>query len=279
MRIALGIEYDGVAFRGWQTQPGGGTVQDALEAALAQIAGMRINVVCAGRTDAGVHATGQVVHFDVPLERPLTAWVRGVNAFLPLAVAVRWAQPVNENFHARFSAIARRYRYVLLNRPQRPGVGHGRLGWFHRPLDAERMQQAAALIVGEHDFSAFRAAECQAKHPIRTMFQAQVRRLGELLVFDFEANAFLQHMVRNLVGSLVYIGQGKQPIGWMRELLAAKDRRLAAPTFAADGLYLVGVRYEACWGIPARVEVIPEWIGQYADVTCQDLRSGAAARD
>lgn len=261
MRIALGIEYDGASFRGWQTQPGGGAVQDALEAALARIAGGKIHVVCAGRTDAGVHATGQVVHFDTPAERPLTAWVRGANTFLPPAVAVRWAQPVGDGFHARFSASARRYRYLLLNRPQRPGVGHGRMGWFHWPLDAERMQQAAALMVGEHDFSAFRAAECQAKTPVRTMREAQVRRLGDLLLFDFEANAFLQHMVRNLVGSLVYIGQGKQPVGWVSELLAAKDRRLAAPTFAADGLYLVGVRYEAHWGIPAMAETPPEWMG------------------
>ena len=261
MRIALGIEYDGASFRGWQTQPGGGAVQDALEAALARIAGGKIHVVCAGRTDAGVHATGQVVHFDTPAERPLTAWVRGANTFLPPAVAVRWAQPVGDGFHARFSASARRYRYLLLNRPQRPGVGHGRMGWFHWPLDAERMQQAAALMVGEHDFSTFRAAECQAKTPVRTMREAQVRRLGNLLLFDFEANAFLQHMVRNLVGSLVYIGQGKQPVGWVSELLAAKDRRLAAPTFAADGLYLVGVRYEAHWGIPAMAETPPEWMG------------------
>lgn len=256
MRIALGIEYDGMAFRGWQTQTGGGTVQDALETALAQIAGVPIHVVCAGRTDAGVHATGQVVHFDTLVDRPLMAWVRGVNAFLPSAVAVRWAQPVSENFHARFSAVARRYRYVLLNRKQRPGVGHGRIGWFHRPLDVVRMQQAAALTLGEHDFSAFRAAECQAKSPVRTMYEAQVRWLGQLLVFDFEANAFLQHMVRNLVGTLVHIGQGKQPVVWMRELLMIKDRRLAAPTFAADGLYLVGVRYADCWGIPEMVETM-----------------------
>ena len=256
MRIALGVEYDGTAFHGWQTQPGGGTVQDALESALAQIAGERIVLVCAGRTDAGVHATGQVAHFDSAVERPLTAWVRGVNALLPRAVAVRWAQPVGENFHARFSALARRYRYLLLNRPQRPGVGHGRIGWFHRSLDVERMQQAAARVLGEHDFSAFRAADCQAKNPVRTMHAAHVRRFGELIVFDFEANAFLQHMIRNLVGSLVYIGQGRQPVAWMSDLLTMKDRRLAAPTFAADGLYLVGVRYESCWGIPEMTETM-----------------------
>ena len=250
MRIALGVEYDGGALRGWQTQPGGGTVQDALEAALGRIAGVPIAVVCAGRTDAGVHAAGQVVHFDTQAARPLTAWVRGANSFLPPAVAVRWAQPVGDAFHARFSAYGRCYRYLLLNRPQRPGVWHGRAGWYHRPLDEARMQRAADLLLGEHDFSAFRAADCQAKTPVKTMRHAEVRRVGEMLVFDFEAGAFLHHMVRNLVGSLVYVGQGKHPPEWIGELLAARDRTLAAPTFAAAGLYLVGVRYEECWGLP-----------------------------
>ena len=250
MRIALGVEYDGGALRGWQTQPGGGTVQDTLEAALGRIAGAPIAVVCAGRTDAGVHAAGQVVHFDTQAARPLTAWVRGANSFLPPAVAVRWAQPVGEAFHARFSAYGRCYRYLLLNRPQRPGVWHGRAGWHHRPLDEARMQRAADLLLGEHDFSAFRAADCQARTPVKTMRHAEVRRVGEMLVFDFEAGAFLHHMVRNLVGSLVYVGQGKHPPEWIGELLAARDRTLAAPTFAAAGLYLVGVRYEKCWGLP-----------------------------
>ena len=250
MRIALGVEYDGGAWRGWQTQPGGGTVQDALEAALSRIAGAPIAVVCAGRTDAGVHAAGQVVHFDTQAARPLTAWVRGANSFLPPAVAVRWAQPVGDAFHARFSAYGRCYRYLLLNRPQRPGVWHGRAGWYHRPLDEARMQRAADLLLGEHDFSAFRAADCQARTPVKTMRHAEVRRVGEMLVFDFEAGAFLHHMVRNLVGSLVYVGQGKHPPEWIGELLAARDRTLAAPTFAAAGLYLVGVRYEECWGLP-----------------------------
>lgn len=252
MRIALGLEYDGSAFCGWQTQPGGGSVQDALEVALKQIAGVPLATVCAGRTDAGVHATGQVVHFDTPVQRPLTAWVRGVNSFLPEAVTVRWAQAVDENFHARFSAFGRAYRYLLLNRPQRPGVGHGRIGWYHHPLDERRMQQAASLLLGEHDFSSFRAADCQARSPLKTMRQARVQRRGEVLVFDFAASAFLQHMVRNLVGSLVYIGQGKHPPAWMSELLVARERRHAAPTFPADGLYLVDVSYEAHWNLPAR---------------------------
>ena len=257
MRVALGIEYDGGAFRGWQTQPGGKTVQDALEGALSRIAGGPVSVTCAGRTDAGVHATGQVVHFDTEVVRPLTAWVRGANTFLPDAISVCWAKPVDASFHARFSAFGRHYRYLLLNRAQRPGVGHGRVGWDHHPLDVEKMQLAAAKILGEQDFSAFRAAECQARTPVKTMRQASVRRLGELVVFDFEASAFLHHMVRNLVGSLVYIGQGRQPVAWMDELLAMKDRRLAAPTFAASGLYLVGVRYEAHWGLPAPGDTMP----------------------
>ncbi|MBA3995965.1 MAG: tRNA pseudouridine(38-40) synthase TruA [Candidatus Accumulibacter sp.] len=250
MRVALGVEYDGSAFHGWQVQPGGGTVQDALQAALREIAGVPVDVVCAGRTDAGVHATGQVVHFDAPVERPLSAWVRGVNTFLPPAVAVRWAQPVADDFHARFAAFGRRYRYLLLNRPQRPGVWHGRAGWYHHALDTAAMQQAADHFVGEHDFSAFRAAECQAKSPVKTLRRAEVRRVGDLVVFDFEASAFLHHMVRNMVGSLVYIGQGKHAPGWIAELLDERDRRRAAPTFAAAGLYLVGVEYEARWGLP-----------------------------
>ena len=254
MRIALGIEYNGTSFRGWQIQPAGGTVQDALQGALAKIAGGPVDVVCAGRTDAGVHATGQIVHFDTELDRPLTAWVRGVNTFLPASVAVRWAHPVADEFHARFSAYARRYRYLLLNRPQRPGVQSGRVGWCHQPLDVVRMQGAAEALLGEHDFSSFRAAECQAKSPQKTMHIAQVRQVGEVIVFDFEASAFLHHMVRNLVGSLVYIGQGRQPADWMQTLLEVRDRRVAAPTFAAEGLYLVGVRYEAHWGLPNRID-------------------------
>ena len=251
MRLALGVEYDGSAFHGWQTQPGGGTVQDALEQALGRIAGESVKLMCAGRTDAGVHATAQVVHFDTLVERPLSAWVRGVNTFLPPQVAVRWVHPVPDQFHARFSAYGRRYRYVLINRPQRTGVWHGRAGWYHHPLDAGSMQQAADLLLGEHDFSAFRAADCQAKSPVKMIRQAVVRRTGDLLIFDFEAGAFLHHMVRNLVGSLVYVGQGKHSPEWMAQLLAAKDRALAAPTFSAAGLYLAGVLYEPHWGLPA----------------------------
>lgn len=250
MRIALCLEYDGRAFHGWQTQPSGNTVQDVLEKALSEIAGARIAVTCAGRTDAGVHATAQVVHFDCAAERSLSAWVRGANALLPDAVAVRWAHGVPEDFHARFSARGRRYRYVLLNRPQRPGLAGGRVGWYHAPLDLEAMQAAAARLLGEHDFSAFRAAECQAKSPVKTLREARVQAFGDLVLFDFEASAFLHHMVRNMVGSLVYVGKGKHPPLWIDELLAMRDRKHAAPTFAPDGLYLSGVTYESHWNLP-----------------------------
>ena len=250
MRVALALEYCGTAFRGWQSQAGGGTVQDALQAALGKIAGEPISVICAGRTDAGVHASQQVVHFETQVDRPLTAWVRGVNSHLPDGVAVRWAQAVSEEFHARFSARGRRYRYLLMNRPQRPGLWHGRVGWFHLPLDLSAMQDAATRLHGEHDFTAFRAAECQAKSPIKTLWRAQVRQQGGLFVFDFEASAFLHHMVRNLVGSLVYIGKGAQPPDWIDTLLLARDRKLAAPTFSPAGLYFRGPIYEPHWALP-----------------------------
>jgi tRNA pseudouridine38-40 synthase len=247
MRIALGLEYEGSRFCGWQSQAGGGAVQDAVELAISQVADAATRVVCAGRTDAGVHALAQVIHFDTQAVRPDSAWVRGVNAHLPAGVAVRWAQTVADDFHARFSARGRRYRYILLNRPERPGLMAGRVGWFHRPLAADAMREAAALLLGEHDFSAFRAAECQAKSPIKTLRRADVARHGDLLVFDFEASAFLHHMVRNLVGALVYVGKGAHPPGWVGELLAGRDRARAAPTFEACGLYFAGVDYDPVW--------------------------------
>lgn len=250
MRIALCVEYDGAAFHGWQTQPGGGTVQDALESALSEIACGPISVMCAGRTDAGVHATAQIVHFDCTTERALSAWVRGANTLLPDAIAVRWAHMVADDFHARFSARGRRYRYVLINRPQRPALANARAGWFHAPLDICAMQAAAQRFLGEHDFSAFRAAECQARSPVKILREASVRAFGDYVLFDFEATAFLHHMVRNMVGSLVYVGKGRHSPAWIDELLHARERKLAAPTFAPDGLYLSGVTYEAHWGLP-----------------------------
>ena len=249
-RIALGIEYCGTSFHGWQSQKNGDTVQDAVEAALREVAGQTVGVVCAGRTDAGVHASRQIVHFDAPVVRPLTAWVRGVNSHLPQGVAIRWAQPVADDFHARFSARGRRYRYLLLNRPQRVGLWHGRVGWFHGTLDLAVMQDACGRLLGEHDFSAFRAAGCQAKTPVKRLWRAEVRQFGSMFVFDFEASAFLHHMVRNLVGTLVYIGKGAQSPEWMDELLKTRDRKLAAPTFSPDGLYFRGPVYEPHWGLP-----------------------------
>jgi tRNA pseudouridine38-40 synthase len=251
MKIAIGIEYDGSRFHGWQSQPSGNTVQDQLERALASIAGEPIRLAAAGRTDAGVHALAQVAHFETAAVRPQSAWVRGVNTLLEQAVAVQWAAPVAEDFHARYSAISRSYRYVLYNHPVRPALHHGRVGWFHLPLDAEAMRAALDILAGEHDFSAFRSSECQAKSPVRIMRSCSLEQRGPHLCFPFRANGFLHHMVRNIVGCLVYIGKGKHPPGWLAEVLASRDRRHAAPTFAPDGLYLSEVEYAAGWGLPA----------------------------
>ncbi|MDO9011805.1 MAG: tRNA pseudouridine(38-40) synthase TruA [Gallionella sp.] len=250
MRIALGVEYDGQPYCGWQSQAEGRTVQDTLQAALSQIAGAPISVIAAGRTDTGVHALEQVIHFDTQADRPLTAWVRGANALLPDSIAVRWAHLVPEEFHARFSAHGRSYRYLLINRPVRPAIQTGKAGWFHAPLDIAAMQVAAQCLLGEHDFSAFRASQCQAKSPVKTLNKLDIYQTGEMLVFDVSANAFLHHMVRNLVGCLVYVGKGKYPPEWLAEVLESRERRLAAPTFAPDGLYLRRIQYDAKWGLP-----------------------------
>ena len=250
MRIALGLEYDGSGFLGWQTQRGGGGVQDALEDALSSIAGRDVSVVCAGRTDRGVHARIQVVHFDPGVARPESAWVRGVNAQLPVSAAVLWAHPVDESFHARYAARSRTYRYVLLNRSVRPALAARYAGWFHMPLDVEAMRAAAALLLGEHDFSAFRSAECQARSPVRKLYALDIERRGERIDLVVRANAFLQHMVRNLVGTLVYVGKGKHRPGWVREVLDSRDRRRAAPTMSAAGLYLEALEYSPHWGLP-----------------------------
>ncbi len=249
-RIALGLEYDGAAFCGWQTQAGGCSVQDALERALSKIAGQTVGTVCAGRTDSGVHALAQVVHFDPPAPRPPSAWVRGVNTLLPEEACVLWAKEVDEDFHSRYSALSRTYVYYLLERSQRPALTASRVGWFHLPLSVDRMQMAAHCLLGELDFSAFRAAECQAKSPVRTLTRMQIERRGALLRFELRANAFLQHMVRNIVGSLVYVGCGRQSVEWLREVLESRDRNRAAPTFSAAGLYLAQVEYPARWQLP-----------------------------
>ncbi len=249
MRIALGVEYDGSPYSGWQSQPDVPNIQDSLQAALSGIAGESVSVVAAGRTDAGVHALEQVVHFDTGAERPLSAWVRGTNALLPASIAVLWAQPVPDEFHARFSAQARSYRYLLINRPVRTALQHGKAGWFHAPLDVGQMREAAQHLLGEHDFSAFRASECQAKTPVKNLAQLDIRKDGDVMVFDLTANAFLHHMVRNIVGCLVYVGKGKHPPEWMKEILESRNRSLAAPTFAPDGLYLRHITYDAKWGL------------------------------
>jgi tRNA pseudouridine38-40 synthase len=255
-RIALGIEYAGDAFKGWQSQAHGHTVQDTIENALAVVAGERARLMVAGRTDAGVHATVQVAHFDTHVRRPFSAWVRGTNDHLPAAAVIRWAVEVDERFHARFCAIERRYRYLLANTPIRPAALAGRVGWFHVPLDEARMAAAAATLVGTHDFSAFRAAGCQGKTPVRVMNEAAVTREGDMIVFDFCANGFLHHMVRNLVGALVAVGKGAHSPAWIGELLESRDRRRAAPTFPADGLYLCGVSYPPYWPLPGEGRII-----------------------
>ncbi len=257
MRLALGLQYDGAAFCGWQTQPNGAAVQDVLERALAQFSGRLIATTCAGRTDTGVHATYQVVHFDTEVARPLDAWVRGVNRWLPQTLAVRWARPVADEFHARFSARGRRYDYWLLNDPVRAPLFERRVGWVFRQLDIEAMRNAALLLAGSHDFSSFRSAECQAASPVRNLRMVELTEQGRLLRLRFAANAFLHHMVRNLVGTLVYVGLGRQPASWVGELLAARDRRLAAPTSSAAGLYLTAVDYDATFDLPPAQDFAP----------------------
>lgn len=247
MRIALGLEYNGTGFCGWQAQPCGCSVQNALETALTKVAACPIQVTCAGRTDAGVHALEQVVHFDTDVERPVSAWVRGTNTHLPETMSVRWAQVVPTEFHARFSALGRRYRYVLLNRPERPGLMVHRVGWFHLPLDLELMRKAARYLLGTHDFSAFRSSECQAKSPVKNLRQLDMTMQGDLLMFDFAADGFLHHMVRNIMGMLVRVGKGAHPPEWVAEVMASKNRTLAAPTFSPHGLYFVGVDYDPAW--------------------------------
>ncbi len=251
MRIALALEYDGNHFCGWQTQPEGCGVQNCLELALSNMAGHKIDVVAAGRTDTGVHALSQVVHFDTDTDRPLSAWVRGINANLPIFVRVIWAHAVPDDFHARFSARRRDYQFILYNAPVAPAVMANKASWFHLPLDVEKMAEAAQFLEGEHDFSAFRASECQAKSPIRILYQVDVKKHGDCVVFSFSGNAFLHHQVRNMVGALVYVGKGSFEPDYMQSLLLARDRTKAPPTFSPDGLYLTGVGYEDYWGLPA----------------------------
>lgn len=259
-RIALGVSFNGRAYDGWQSQPGGNTVQDQLERALQQFtAADPVNTLCAGRTDAGVHGLMQVVHFDTPLERSEYAWVRGTNSFLPPDIAVQWARVVPSTFHARASARARRYAYVLLESPVRPSVDQSQVGWVFRPLDQAAMQAAARMLLGEHDFTSFRASSCQAHTPVKEMRRIEISRRGAYWRFEFEANAFLHHMIRNIMGCLMAVGTGNRPPAWMAEVLAARSRDAAAPTFAPDGLYFLGPVYDAAFGLPDRTPAF-DWL-------------------
>lgn len=251
VRIAMGVEYDGSAFSGWQSQPHARNVQDCLQQALSKVADHPVSVICAGRTDAGVHARGQVVHFDTPAKRNERSWVLGANSNLPKEINVNWAREVSPEFHARFSATARSYRYEILNRWVRSAIDARRRTWVHAPLDADAMNRAAQFLLGRHDFSSYRALECQAKSPVREIMSISVRREGNIVALEVTANAFLHHMVRNIAGVLIAIGKSEQPETWSRQVLEHRDRRLGGVTAPPDGLYLMRAHYPEEFGIPA----------------------------
>jgi len=254
MKIALGIEYNGGDFSGWQMQKHGTrTVQECVEKAISNVANQPVQVVCAGRTDTGVHATGQVVHFECDSPRKEKAWVLGVNTHLPDDVASVWAENVADDFSARFSATARQYRYIILNRLARPAVLNKKVTWKHGGFNIEAMNEAAQALVGEQDFTSFRSSACQAEHAMRNVHWIRVTRDGDYIYIDIEANAFLHHMVRNIVGSLIMVGQEVKPVSWMNDLMTCKDRNQAGPTAPADGLYLVKVTYPEETGISNRI--------------------------
>ena len=269
------MSYAGQGYEGWQSQASGRTIQDHLEAAVTRFSvgdpfrGSTVSTVCAGRTDAGVHGLMQVVHLDTPLDRSPASWVRGTNTFLPRDIGVQWAQEVPGDFHARGSAIARRYAFIVLQAPVRPSVEAGRVGWVWRPLDGGAMQAAAQLLLGEHDFTSFRASSCQALSPVKTLSRIDITRRpvnaatlecsSAYWRFDFEGNAFLHHMIRNIMGCLLAVGQGQQPAAWVGDVLAARSRKVAAPTFPADGLYFLGPLYDARWGLPTRTAAY-DWL-------------------
>ncbi|MEW7849280.1 tRNA pseudouridine(38-40) synthase TruA [Massilia aurea] len=264
-RIVLGVQYIGTGWNGYQKQPERNTVQDRLEIALEKFACTPLATTCAGRTDTGVHAIEQVVHFDTDLVRPTQAWVRGVNTFLPDSIVVRWAKevPLGEDgleFHARFSARSRTYHYVLYNHPTPSALLSNRAGWMFRPLDVERMIDAARHLIGTHDFSAFRASSCQAKTPVKDMHEVRIERHGDIIVFTLRASAFLHHMVRNIVGSLVYVGLGRQEPDWMRDVLESRSRDVAAPTFMPDGLYFAKIEYDPHWQLPQEAVAPLPWL-------------------
>jgi tRNA pseudouridine38-40 synthase len=258
-RLALGVAYRGQRYHGWQSQTDGLTVQDVLEKALTAFADQPVTTVCAGRTDTGVHGLNQVVHLDTTVLREPYSWVRGSNRYLPDDVAVQWCQPVPNSFHARNSARGRRYRFVVLEAAVRPALEQGLVGWVFRPLDGDAMRAAAAHLIGEHDFTSFRAAGCQSPTPIKTLRTLAISRQGAYWRFDFDGNAFLQHMVRNIVGCLVAVGNGSHSPAWMGEVLAARNRHIAAPTFPAAGLYFVGPYYDNEWQIPTHTATM-DWV-------------------
>jgi tRNA pseudouridine38-40 synthase len=258
-RLALGVSYRGTHYQGWQSQAGGRTIQDELEKALAQFADQPVRTWCAGRTDAGVHGLNQVVHIDTLLERPVHSWVRGTNRYLPADIALQWCQQVLPHFHARNSAIGRRYVFLLRESIVRPALETGLCGWVFRPLHEEPMRLAAQCLLGEHDFSAFRSAQCQAASPVKLMRRISVERRGAYWRFDFEASAFLHHMVRNIMGCLVAVGTQTQSVAWLQGVLASKNRALAAPTFPPDGLYFAGPQYDAAFAIPVTTAAM-DWL-------------------
>ena len=259
MRVALGVSYRGGGYNGWQSQADRRTVQDALEKGLSQFAAAPIRTLCAGRTDAGVHGLNQVVHFDTEVERELFSWVRGSNRYLPPDIAIQWCRFPGETFHARNSALGRRYAYLLLESAVRPAIESGLAGWVFRPLEQAPMEAAAAHLIGEHDFSSFRSSECQAASPIKILREISIQRRGPYWRFEFEAGAFLHHMVRNLMGCLLAVGNGTRPPDWVAEVLSARDRKVAAPTFAPDGLYFIGPTYDGRHDIPQQVAAL-HWL-------------------
>ena len=246
----MGVCFNGSAYQGWQSQSSGQTVQDQLEKALAQFTTHKVSTLCAGRTDAGVHGLMQVIHFDTVLVRDIASWVRGTNRYLPSDIAIQWAREVPPTFHCRGSAVARRYAYIVLESPVRPSLESGRVGWVYRPLNLQAMQQAAAHLIGEHDFTSFRASSCQALSPVKRLTQIAIHQHGPYWRLEFEGSAFLHHMIRNIMGCLVTIGQGFESPDWMHEVLQARSRKAAAPTFSPDGLYFKGPVYDAHWGLP-----------------------------
>lgn len=251
-RIAMGVEYDGTGFYGWQRQRQTPTVQQSIEEALAQVADQAVIVHSAGRTDSGVHAAGQVFHFDTPAQRSMRSWVLGGNSNLPSGVSLRWAQQVADSFDSRRSACSRRYRYVILNRWIRPAIRRHFVTWIHHKLDAAVMHDAAQLLIGEHDFTSFRSAHCQALHARRRLLSIQVTRQSDLVLVDVHGNAFLHHMVRNIVGTLLEIGRRKRPASWLKKVLDARDRKVAGLTAPACGLTLMEVDYPKECAVPVQ---------------------------